>query len=160
MKLTQLIDEDFTNFKKAAMFLGTTRCSGKCYTECGLPKETCQNCDLMNGEQMEVPDDEIVDRYLSNPITRAIVIGGLEPFDTWDEVYEFVMAFRQKSNDPIVIYTGYYPNEVVLRVNILSSNYENIYIKYGRYIPGRHPVKDPVLGIELASPNQFGVKVS
>ncbi len=161
MRLSQLVDEDFANFKQSAMFLGTTRCSGKCFTELGLPMETCQNCELMKTDSfLDLPNVEIIERYLRNPITHAIVIGGLEPMDTWDETLQFMLDFRKKSTDALVIYTGYYPNEVYDKVQTIIESIPNVYIKYGRYIPNQEKVLDHVLSVYLASSNQFGVKVS
>ena len=42
--------------------------------------------------------------YHNNPITRAVVIGGLEPMLQYEEILEFVKQFRQYSDDDIVIY--------------------------------------------------------
>mgnify|MGYP006874727177 CR=1 FL=1 len=36
----------------------------------------------------------------------------LDTFDKWQEIQEFIMNFRYYSPDDIVIYTGYYPEEI------------------------------------------------
>jgi hypothetical protein len=96
---------------------------------------------------------------LNNPITSAIVCGGLEPFDTGDDLYNFIIAARQYTNDDIVIYTGYNEDEISEELKVLST-IPNIIIKYGRFIPDQTPKYDEVLGVQLASPNQYGVKIS
>ena len=40
------------------------------------------------------------------------------------------------------------------------KQFPNIIIKYGRFIPGHSPIYDEVLGVNLASKNQFAVKIS
>lgn len=59
----------------------------------------------------------------------------------------------------MVIYTGYYPQEMENQIQALSS-YKNIIIKFGRYIPNKEPVYDDVLGVKLASDNQFAERIS
>ena len=71
----------------------------------------------------------------------------------------FVKKFRKKSNDDIVIYTGYYKEEIVDKINRLK-NYDNIVVKFGRFIPGHEKHFDEVLGIELASDNQYAEAIS
>jgi hypothetical protein len=38
-------------------------------------------------------------------------------------------------------------------------DYKNIIIKYGRYIPNQTPHYDEVLGVYLASDNQYAVRI-
>ena len=59
----------------------------------------------------------------------------------------------------IVIYTGYYKEEIADKIALLSK-YKNIIIKYGRYIPNQEKHYDEVLGVYLASSNQRGEKIS
>ena len=157
MRLSQFIEEDFTNYKKAAMFLGTTMCDGKCWREQGLPKETCQNHALYGQCSIYAPNETIAERYLRNPITHAIIIGGLEPLIDRKEVLGFIETFRSiyKCNDDIVIYTGYYEEEVSDFIESIQK-YPNIYMKFGRYIPNKPSRFDEVLGVTLVSDNQYG----
>ena len=53
------------------------------------------------------------------------------------------------------IYTGYYPEEIQDELKQLQK-YKNIIIKFGRFIPGQEPHYDEVLGVYLASDNQYG----
>ena len=160
MRLKALVDEDFVNYKKPSMFLGTITCNWKCCVEQGLDHSICQNSQLATSKMIEVPTDEIFRRYTSNPITEAIVIGGLEPFMQFNELIEFVSTFRSNQCfDDIVIYTGYYPDEINQEIKVLKK-YKNIIIKFGRYVPNHEKHFDEVLGVYLASNNQFAEKVS
>ena len=157
MKLSAYREEDFTNYKKASLFLGTTKCSFKCELECG--KKMCQNSSLALAPVKDRSDEYIVNRYINNPITKGIVFGGLEPFDTFADTLSLINAFRKVTNDDIVIYTGFNKDEIDTYIKMLSI-YPNIIIKYGRYIPDEKPHLDEILGVELASNNQYAEKIS
>lgn len=157
MELKGLIDEDFVNYKKPSMFLLFSRCSFKCDKECG--REVCQNSRLANEENINIGVKTIVDRYNNNSLTSAIVCGGLEPFDSWDDLFSFIDDFRLESDDDIVIYTGYIEEEIQDKINILKD-YDNIIIKFGRYIPNQSPHYDEVLGVKLASDNQYARRIN
>ena len=43
MRIKMLVEEDFTNYKKAAMVIGAISCGGKCCTEAGITLSVCQN---------------------------------------------------------------------------------------------------------------------
>lgn len=102
-------------------------------------------------------------RYLSNPLTNAIVIGGLEPFEQFDEVVRFLFKLREvfQCNDDVVIYTGYTKEECEQNGWLERlSNISNVTVKFGRYIPNRAGRYDDVLGVTLASDNQYAEKIS
>ena len=82
----------------------------------------------MKSKDIKISIQDIIKRYLHNPITEAIVMQGLEPFDDFNELFELVKCFRQYCNDDIVIYTGYYKEEIVDKIPLLSK-YKNIIIK-------------------------------
>lgn len=157
MVIKELIDEDFCNYKKPSMFIGTSSCNFKCDKECGKP--VCQNSELAKAPNIKISNEEIIRRYITNPITEAIVFGGLESFDTFEELYNFIKIFREKSDDDIVIYTGYYPNEIKDKIKKLY-NFKNIYIKFGRFIPNSQKIYDNILGVELSSNNQFTLPIN
>ena len=102
---------------------------------------------------------------MDNPITEAICFGGLEPFDTFEEIGNFLSLFddyykrghiHQKDKPDIVIYTGYYPEEIkgqLRKLSFLLKTNWNIIIKFGRFIPNQKSHYDELLGIELASEN-------
>lgn len=154
MLVSQLLDEDFVNYKLPSMFIGTSKCSFKCDKEAGT--QVCQNSALATSKRFEITPEELRTRYINNPITKAIVIGGLEPFDTALDLYRLVVAFRTITSDPVVIYTGYTEEEIESK-HLLDGlrQWPNIIIKFGRYVPGQKSHFDDVLGVELASDNQY-----
>ena len=119
MRVKFIRDEDFVNFKKACMFIGTISCTFKCCTDAKIPCTVCQNFPWSSNPIINVDDDSICQRYFSNPITEGIVFGGLEPMDQFDEVYNLIHKFRidYKCNDPVIIYTGYYKDEIIEKIN-------------------------------------------
>ena len=147
MKIKGLITEDFVNYKKVSMTIMFPHCTFKCGAE------HCQNSPLAKSKTYDINIDETIEKYLNNPITEAVVMQGLEPFDSWSDLLLFIEKFREKSQDDVVIYTGYNKEEITDRIDILKR-FDNIIIKFGRYIPGCEKHYDDVLGIELASPNQ------
>ena len=161
MELINLKDEDCINYKKISMFLGFATCGGTCWRELGLPPETSPNTSLCAGPRIELSVDEIVRRYLDNFLTEAIVCGGLEPFEKFEELLELVRILRDKykNEDDVVIYTGYYPEEIKQQIELLKK-YKNIIIKFGRYRPGDKKHFDDVLGVFLANKEQYAQKIS
>ena len=157
MLVKDILDVDFINYKKASMVISFPRCTWKCEKECGV--QVCQNGTLAKTPNIDISVDKIVKKYLDNPITKAVVCGGLEPLDSWSDLLLFIEKLREKSQDDIVIYTGYNKEEIVDRINILKQ-FPNIIIKTGRFIPGHEKHYDEVLGIYLASDNQKGEKIS
>ena len=160
MRVVEIKDEDCINYKKISMFIALPFCNGKCYKELGLDCSICQNDALRNSPILNINDDKIIERYLLNPLTSAIVFGGLEPFDSFNELDEFIEKFRTKFliEDDIVIYTGYKLEEIKDKLEILKK-YKNIIIKVGRYIPNSKKVFDKTLGVTLASDNQYSFKL-
>ena len=157
MVIKQLLDEDFVNYKKPSMFIGFPSCTWKCDRECG--KKVCQNGTLATTPNIEIEVDTIINRYINNPITKAVVCGGLEPFDTWDDLQKFIIELRQKSQDDIVIYTGYKKEEISYAVDWLNL-FPNIIVKFGRFVPDQQKHYDEILGIYLASDNQYAERIS
>ena len=157
MIVKEIRDEDFTNYKKPSMFIGFPSCTWKCEKECG--EHCCQNSALALAPNIQVYINDIVERYEENPITKAIVCGGLEPMDSWDDLLAFIVNFRYWHPDDIVIYTGYNEDEIQDKLETLEL-YENIIVKFGRYVPNQQPHYDSVLGVKLASDNQYAKVVS
>ena len=157
MIIKQLLDEDFVNYKKPSMFIAFPSCTWKCEKECG--KQVCQNGTLAEAENINIDISKVVNRYMDNDLTKSIVIGGLEPFDSYQQLYEFVKSLRLQTDDDIVIYTGYYKHEIEYKV-IDLSRFKNIIIKFGRYIPDKEKHYDEVLGVYLASDNQHAERIS
>lgn len=159
MHLKGILDEDFINYKKPAMHIATARCSFKCDKESG--EKLCQNSNLVAQKTITMKNEYIISRYLANDITHAVVFAGLEPMDSFDEVHNFIKKLRKKykCKDDVVIYTGYNKEEIQDQIRILRQ-YENIIVKFGRYIPHCERHLDSVLGVFLASPNQYGERIS
>lgn len=141
------------------MVVGFPSCSFKCCKEGNFPIEVCQNCSLAKAKSIEITSEEIINRYLSNPITSAIVCGGLEPMDSFDDLKDLIMKLRQVCEDDVVIFSGYNKEEIADKIKELSK-YKNIIIKFGRYIPNENPHYDKVLGVKLASNNQRAERIS
>ena len=150
-------DEDFENYKKPSMFISFPSCTWKCDKECG--EKVCQNGTLATTPNIETDIKTLVDRYINNPITKAVVCGALEPFDTWDDLQKFIIELRQKSQDDIVIYTGYKKEEISYAVDWLNL-FPNIIVKFGRFVPDQQKHYDEVLGIYLASDNQHAERIN
>ena len=158
IKIRGLVDEDVVNYKKPAMFIAFPYCTFKCDKECGY--SVCQNSSLVtNSEIIDIDEQKIVNRYIDNPITASIVISGLEPFDSYQDLFILIKAFREKTLDDIVIYTGYNKNEIENNIEKLKQ-FKNIFVKFGRFIPNQQKHYDEVLQVTLASPNQYGEKIS
>ena len=158
MIIKNLIDEDFSNYKECAMFIGFPHCTFKCEKDCGCIG-MCQNSQLVASPDIDISYSDIVDRYIKNPLSRAIVFGGLEPFDDFEDLITLVQFFRMETNDDIIIYTGYYADEIVEQIRKLKK-YRNIVIKFGRFIPNQESRYDDVLGVNLASKNQYATRIS
>ena len=157
MKVLGIIDEDLVNYKVPSMVIEMPICKNfKCDRECG--RQVCQNSALATAPQQQVIMSDIIQRYQKNDITSAIVFQGLEPFDSWDDLFLFCKLFRLTCNDVIVIYTGYNVEEIrSTKIEELIKYVGNFIVKYGRYIPDQKPHLDPLLEVELASDNQYAV---
>ena len=153
MKIKGLISEDLVNYKKPSMTIIFPYCTFKC------GEGYCQNSELAKAPIIEMNVNNLVDRYINNPITEAVVMQGLEPFDSWNDLIEFVKQLRESTDDDIVIYTGYYKEEIIDKVEILRK-YKNIIIKFGRFLYNYKPIFDDVLGVTLASSNQYAERIS
>lgn len=160
MIVKEIRDEDFTSYKKPSMVIGFPCCSWKC------GKGLCQNSPLAQAPNIEINIDTLVKRYINNPITHAVICAGLEPFDSPLVLPEFISELRKHTDDDIVIYTGYNKEELTDGFDSLKEAYnkikqfKNIIIKFGRFIPNQQPHYDDVLGIKLASDNQYAERIS
>lgn len=148
-----IIDEDFVNYRVPSMTIMLPYCSFKC--------EGCHNVSLANEDNIKIPIQDVYKRYINNPISEAVVLQGLEPFDSWEEVNSLLFHFRihEACLDDIVIYTGYNKEEIADKVDYIRTMYSNIIIKYGRYLPDHKPHYDDVLGVNLASDNQYAERI-
>lgn len=154
MEIKGIIHEDFVNYKVCSMTIAMPYCTFKCDKECG--SNVCQNSKLAKDPTIDIPAAKIIEQYLYNPLSHAIVFQGLEPFDSYNDIYYFIYALRFifKNNDPVVIYTGYNKDEILSKIEDLLK-FSNIIIKFGRYIPNQKHHYDEILGVNLASDNQY-----
>lgn len=154
MKLKGIIDADFTNYKEPVLTLEFPTCNFKCdkLNNCRV----CQNSSLAAEPNIEISFAKIWELYNQNPLTKGFCCQGLEPFDSQDDLLKLIRFIRniKKCNDVIIIYTGYTRDESTIMLYHLKG-YDNIIIKWGRYILGDKPHYDEVLGVELASDNQY-----
>lgn len=160
MQVINIIDEDIINYREISMFIGMPYCSGKCWRDLNLPATACQNECLRKSEVINIPNSILIARYRSNPLSKAIVFGGMEPLDSFEELKEFVHQLRNIHADmsKVVIYTGYKEDEIQDKLEEMRSWY-NITIKLGRYIPNSKSRYDEVLGVTLASDNQYAIEL-
>ena len=157
--IKEIRDEDFTSYKKPSMVIGFPRCSWKCEKMCGM--RVCQNGALAQAPDRTIGVKTIVNRYINNPITSAIIMAGLEPFDSEEDLLILISYLRVSTQDDIVIYTGFTKEEIQDREIYKSLlKMKHIIIKYGRFVPNQQPHYDEVLGIKLASDNQYAERIS
>ena len=155
MKIKALIWEDTVNYRKPSLFIGTATCSFKC--------KGCQNKALAEAPDIEVNIEDIIRRYRHNNLTKAIVFGGLEPLDQLDDLCDFCSLLNTyEIFDDLVIYSGYTRQEAEEKLHKLRwlNARRPFIIKYGRYIPNTRTKYDEVLGVTLASDNQYAEQIS
>lgn len=164
MEIKGIEAENFENYKVPSLFIAFPKCTFKCDKEAGCA--VCQNSALASSPSKYISVNSIIQLYENNPISKAMVLGGLEPFDSPDDIFQLISLFRGRTDDDVVIYTGYteeelnakyyytYNNDKISFLDILKR-YKNIIVKFGRFIPNKEKHYDTVLGLELASPNQY-----
>lgn len=152
--------EDFINYKVPSMFLISCYCDFKCCHEQNLDVSICQNEPMAKQLIKEFSIETIYNAFINNDISKAIVIGGLEPMKQFEEFLSLIKYFRDKGCDSdFVLYTGYYKNEIEEQINQLKQ-YPNIVIKFGRFVPNDTAHYDDILGITLVSSNQYAERIS
>lgn len=157
MLIKGIITEDFVNYKKPCMTIIMPFCDG---FKCGAA--LCQNSDLAAAPIAELKDDTLIKKFNENNIAEAICFQGLEPFDSADELFEFIKKFRIANKEDIVIYTGYTEQELEEKgylQKLKDYGIINIILKVGRYIPNEEKHYDDILGVYLASNNQYGLRL-
>lgn len=154
MKLKGIIDYDCNNYKEPTLTLLFNHCDFKCDKLNGC--KICQNSALAREPDIEVSGEQIWKMYEENPLTKAFCFQGLEPFDSFEDLIDIIKFIRIDKHcyDPIIIYTGYNKDEDIIVQRALSC-YKNIIVKWGRFIIGYEPHYDKVLGVQLASDNQY-----
>lgn len=155
MRIKGIIDYDCTNYKEPCLTIEFPYCDFKCDKLNGC--QVCQNSHLTAEPDIDVSGEYIWNMYQQNPLTKAFCFQGLEPFDSFLDLMDLIIFIRHEKqcNDPIVIYTGYNKGEDKV-VEIFLNHYNNIIVKWGRFIIDQKPHYDNVLGVNLASDNQYG----
>lgn len=152
MLIKNYIDVDLVNYKLPALYIIMPFCTFKC----GITN--CQNSLLSQEPNIEVSNEELVQIFDQSILSEAIVFGGLEPLDSYQDLLNFITYFHAIGHiEPIVIYTGYTEDEVEQNFSEILLQ-KNIVIKYGRYIPNQTPHFDVILGVNLASDNQYAIE--
>ena len=161
MIIRTIVDEDFVQYKKPCMYIATAFCSGKCCKEAGIPLSVCLNDAWRGTATIAMVDEAIIERYISNDITEAICFAGLEPFEQFEQMFNLISKLRKEyhCDDTVIIYTGYYKEEISEQVEALKE-FNNIIIKFGRFVPDNEGRFDEVLGVHLASDNQYAEQIS
>ena len=146
------------NYKVPAMFVAFPYCSFKCEKDCGI--KCCQNSMLARSANIEISAERIVEIYKKNSnLSKAIVLGGLEPLDSFADVIDLIAEFRKEFSDTVVIYTGYTEEEAAIYIEALQK-FSNIIVKFGRFVPDQPPHVDEILGVKLMNPGQYAKKIS
>ena len=158
MKVKSIIDETFQDYKKPGMLIATCYCDWKCFESCET--NLCQNSALVMQPNRTIDNDELVKRYIGNPVSKAMIFGGLEPMHQFGNICLLIAKLRYAGiDDDVVIYTGFNEDELEEEIRCLQKH-NNIIVKFGRYVPNQNPRYDEVLGVSLASPNQYAKKIS
>ena len=156
MKLKGIIDYDIINYKEPVMTLEFPYCDFKCDKLNGC--EVCQNSSLVFEPDIDILMSDIWLLYEQNPLTKGFCFQGLEPFDSY-QIFDLIDTIRYYCDDPIIIYTGYNREQMPKQIEILKQ-YRNIIVKWGRFILGDEPHYDEILGVNLASNNQYAERIS
>lgn len=164
-----LIGEPLTSFidyKKISLYIPTARCTFKCVKdgEKNGQQVKCQNheyWDSVKNNLINISPIDIIEKYVkTNPFIESIILSGLDPIDSFEEILDFIITFRKEFlNKDIIIYTGYDEDEITDKIDKLK-NFKNIYIKFGRYKPWLNKKVDKIGGITLISNNQYFKKIS
>lgn len=154
MILKGIIDCDFTNYKEPVLTLEFPYCDFKCDKLNGC--KVCQNSSLAAEPNIDVSLDKIWELYEANPLTKGFCCQGLEPLDSYLDLLKLIMFIRitKRCDDPIIIYTGYNKEECTKLIYQIY-HYNNLIFKWGRFIFGHQSHYDEVLGVKLASNNQY-----
>lgn len=152
--------ETFVDYKKRGVLIGFPTCNGKCWKDLGMDTSICQN-EILKENLIEIPLGTLLDKIKENiesGYAEAIILGGLEPLEDIDNLLSIVDFISNTSEDTdIVIYTGYYKEEIQAQLKEIKGYARNnkVIVKFGRFIPNANYKYDEILGVTLASDNQY-----
>jgi len=145
----------FNDYKRVGLYIATPFCNFKCVKEA---KEKGIEIHCHNGGLDNVGDlsaETLVARYIkTNPFIECIILSGLDPIDNWEETKQFIDDFRRVIDMEIVVFTGYYPEEIKDKLEEIK-HHDNIMFKFGRFDPTNESKFDETGGVTLATGNQF-----
>ena len=147
---------DFINYKEVCFNIASgISCTFKCNKECG--QSICQNQQICGEAIHTLSINSIIEQFNSQSIATSICFQGLEPLDNLKQLLWFVYKFRKTNNNTIIIWTGYSEEECEDLVYLIQKKmrWKNIIIKYGRFRPNQNKHYDELLGVYLASDNQY-----
>ena len=146
------IRETFVDYKKTGLYVSGSRCNLKC--------KECFNENLKHSPTIKIKPSQFIEDYIiKNQVIESVIFSGLNWFDKFEDLIILISCIRLHSNIDIVIYTGYKEVELLEEINTLKK-YNNIIIKFGEYISNDNSIFDEVLGVTLASSNQYAKKIS
>ena len=152
--------DDFVQYKKPCVVVCFPNCTWKCCTEAGIPTSVCQNQEMCGLKDIDITPEDVYNLYKESLFAESICCSGLEPMLQFDDVLSLLKYFREHDCDAdFVVYTGYYRNEIEDKVQELAK-YKNVIVKFGRYVPNQEKHYDEVLGVWLASDNQYAERIS
>lgn len=152
--------DDFVQYKKPCVVVCFPNCTWKCCTEAGIPTSVCQNQEMCELKDIDITPEDVYNLYKESLFAESICCSGLEPMLQFDDVLSLLKYFREHDCDAdFVIYTGYYRNEIEDKIEQLAK-YKNVIVKFGRYVPNQEKHYDEVLGVWLASDNQYAERIS
>lgn len=155
-----MIEENNLNhYYKNGLLIATVNCDWKCLKESNLSLDVCQNSHTNKMKTKTIEVSKLVCMFEENLMSDCVIFAGLEPMLQIEEIVKFIEVFRVSNDSDVIIYTGYYKKEIEDTVNRLKK-YDNIIIKFGRFIPNVDSVYDNVLKIKLVSGNQYAEKIS
>lgn len=161
--------DDVVDYKKTSMLIAFPYCKlRKC--------KGCQNQKLWDAPESYFKDyniDRIVEIYRTSCLHNAVVMAGLEPFDSEEDVLSLIKAFYSLDKPvDIIIYTGYTREEynrnfkdkildTLKNCDINKVNNKKLIIKVGRYIKdNKNSWFSDFLGVKLATDNQKVIRYS
>lgn len=160
IQVIDILDADFVNNKLPTfnILIGIS-CTFKCCQE--FSTAICQNSDLAFKSPISLTIEEIINKFLSQDIAKSITFQGLEPLDNMKQLLSLIYFLRKQTDVPVFIWTGYNERECAPLIWLIQhKGWKNIYIKFGRFVPNCEQHYDEILGVKLASNNQYAKQIS